>query len=178
MALTKERGVEPKDVQTDQIEMHPTYDPFDAHTLVRYTVSNQIAITLRDVSKREGLITALFKAGLNTLSSIDFRTSKLREYRDQARVMAVRAAKDKAELLARELGMKVGKPLNIIEQGSPVYYGYGGRYNRWSMAQQNQQNVAANAGGADTDDEGTVALGQIGINASVQVMFELVDGGS
>ena len=180
IAVAKDSGIEAKDVQTDRLELRPEYEDREfaqqysgkLPKLLGYFAHNRISITLRDVSKREDLITALLKAGINSIESVDFQTSKLREYRDQARLMAIRAAKEKAELMARELGMKVGKPVTITEQSYPSYYA--GRSNRLSNVQQTVAEVPS----AASEDGGTVALGQIGVSATVQIIFELVDTGS
>jgi uncharacterized protein YggE len=122
MVVVKEMGIEAKDVQTDRLSMYPNYQYHNGAesdkppTFVGYCVSNHVCIVLRDISKCEDLITALFAAGINTIDDVTFQTSKLREHRDQARLLAVRAAKEKAALIAGEFGMKVGKPITIKEE--------------------------------------------------------------
>ncbi len=54
--------------------------------------------------------------GANRLYGVQFATSELRKYRDVARVMATRAAKEKAESLTREIGRKIGKAYSIEEE--------------------------------------------------------------
>ena len=54
------------------------------------------------------------------------RTSKLRQYRDQARIQAVKAAKEKALALAGELGAKVGKAHSMTEGSHDMSIGMGG----------------------------------------------------
>jgi hypothetical protein len=43
------------------------------------------------------------------VQGIQFRTSELREFRDQARALATGAAREKAEAMAAELGMEIGR---------------------------------------------------------------------
>ena len=114
----------------------------------------------------------MLQAGATYIHGVDFRTTELRKYRDQARALAIKAAREKAEALARELGQQVGAPLHINEEQSGWYswYGswWGGRYGNVAT-----QNVVQNAGGQAWGGEGTIAPGQISVTARVAVEFEL-----
>ena len=78
--------------------------------------------------------------------------------------MAVKHALDKATKMAGELGQKVGKPLRILEHSAGLY----SSYPRQQMAQPSASVVSPNG----LSYEG-LALGQIAINAGVNVIFEL-----
>ena len=169
LAVAKEMGIEEKDLQTARLVVQPQYDEGNAYRkgsrkLIGYLASGQIAITLREPSKCEELISSLLKAGINTIEDIDFRTSEAREYRDKARLMAVQAAKEKAALLAGEFGMTVGKPITIAEDPES-----GRSSNRGVLV-----NYLTGGGYRTEDGEGqTVALGQISITAKVSITFDL-----
>src|SRR5207248_3032718 len=111
------------------------------------------------------------------LQGVQFRTSELRKYRDQARSMAIKAAREKADALARDLGQKVGKAITINEEQSN-YWAY---YNAWGYQngyQNMSQNVMQNAGGGSasaTSGDTTVAPGQISVTARVSVTFALTE---
>jgi uncharacterized protein YggE len=83
--------------------------------------------------------------------------------------MAIKAAKEKAIDLARDLDMKVGKPRTIGEAG--IGY-YGGRsYFGWGgNAMQNSAQVAPGGGGEGGE---TMPLGQIAVRANVSVTFDM-----
>jgi uncharacterized protein YggE len=175
-AVAKDLGIEPVDVQTDQIRLQPEYDSYAQQTrdkprrLIAYSATTRLSITLRDVSKADELLAKLLKAGVNTINDVDFRTTKLRARRDEARKLAIHAAREKAELLAAELGQKIGRPLTISEEPTPGYYPRGW----YGAATQVQVNASARSEeGPPADEGGTVALGQIGVTASVSVTFEL-----
>lgn len=130
-----------------------------------------IVVEIRKIEGFEDILSAAFKNGATHVHSIQFRTSELRKYRDQARSIAIRAARDKAVALAGELGQTVGDPLSIGEGYSRWWSGYGswwgsGRYNRMS------QNVSQIAG-SPSDNGGTIAVGQIAVTAQVSVTFEM-----
>ena len=163
--LTRRYEVAPKDVQTDYVRVEPRYRGNDETRLfVGYAVRKDLLFTLRDVSKAEALLSEVIESGITRVNGVSFRTSQLRKHRDEARVLAIRAAREKAVALAGELGQKVGKAYSIEEEAPP-------------SGRMMMQNVSSNAVGfADGDaaaSSGTLALGQINVNARVTVRFEL-----
>jgi uncharacterized protein YggE len=109
------------------------------------------------------------------LYNVDFRTTELRKYRDQARAMAIKAAKEKATALCHELDVKCGKPLSINAQEYGGYYGWpGGRWGgrNYGSMMNASQNVAQSNNGGSADSAGeTMSIGQISVSASVSVSF-------
>jgi uncharacterized protein YggE len=106
------------------------------------------------------LLSDVLKAGVTRLSNVEFRNSKIRQHRDQARAMAIRAAQEKAKLLAGEIGQSIGPAYSITEAGE-------NRYDNVS------QNVAGTAGRAAEESEGAIAPGSISVTAQVTVSFRL-----
>ena len=169
-------GVETKDIQTDYIHVEPRYDNLTTATVLRhYTVRKSIAVTLRDVARFEQVLSGALQNGATHVLGVQFLTSELRRHRDEARAQAIRAAREKAIALAGELNARVGKVLTIQEYGGgPPWHFYtnswwGGRFDGQGMNQVSVQG-GANSGELLGD---AIALGQIGISASVNVSFEL-----
>lgn len=167
--------VDAKNIQTDYISIQPEYESgsfkFQGRGASGFYVRKTLAITLKDISKFEELLGSVVSAGANYIHGIEFRTSELRKYRDQARALAIKAAQEKATALAKELGRSVGRPHSIQEGRIGWYSGYGSWWgSRWGgqMSQNVSQNVNSPAQG-----ESTVPLGQISVTASVSVSFEL-----
>ena len=132
-----------------------------------------VEIRLREVAGFQAILTGVLTNGVNYVNNIDFRTTQLRKYRDQARAMAVRAAKEKAEALTSELGAKLGKVTSINANDSSGYYGNYWGMNRGFNGYNNAnavQNVAAVAGTSDAEED-TFAVGQISVSATVNVSF-------
>lgn len=173
LSMTKKFDILPKHVQTDYISIEPTYKSnVDERIIIGYFVRKTIVITLRDIFKFEDVLSSALKSGVNKVQGIQFRTTELRKHRDRARALAIKAAKEKAVALATELGQKVGRPRSINEQSAGWWdsygYGWGSRW-QYGMAQNVVQNVGEGAG----SEEGTIAPGQIRVNARVSVSFEL-----
>jgi hypothetical protein len=170
-------GVEPKYLQTDHISIEPTYEDYsERRKITGYAVRKTIVVTLKDVSRFEALLTAVLEGnGANHVHGIEFRTTELRKYRDQARSLAIKAAQEKAQAMAGELGQPVGRPYSIQENHS--YWGSG--YNSWWGSRWGggpTQNVMQEMGsGASLESDSTLAPGQITVSAQVTVSFELLE---
>ncbi len=177
LTFLKNSGLKDKDIQTDCISVEPDYDYNKSHVQpVAYIVRKSIEVRLTAVTNFEGTLTGLLTNGVNYVHGIDFRTSQLRKYRDQARELAIKAAKEKADDMASALGVKRGKvsSINVNDWSS----GWGGYQNRWGAQWgfngqvQNVQNpgVLSDAAGADTAAE-TFSVGEISVSATVNVSF-------
>lgn len=85
---------------------------------IGYFVRKTVVVTLSDLALFESLLSQSLEAGATHVHGVEFRTTELRRYRDQARALAVNAAREKAEALCAELGKQVGEPKDIREQYS------------------------------------------------------------
>jgi uncharacterized protein YggE len=174
IAAVKRLGVEEKHIQTDFINISPEYEyrSDEIDRIVGYRVGKTLVITLTDINQFDDLLTETLEAGANFVYGIDFRTTELRQYRDQARALAIQAAQEKAQALAGELGRVAGEPQSINEQSSGWYSSYGSWWgSRWGNMVS--QNVVQNAGLEAFTTEGGTAPGQISVSAKVMVTFEL-----
>jgi uncharacterized protein YggE len=162
MALAHTAGVEAKNVQTSALTMGPEYTDEKIPKLLGYRVSQTIAITLTDLSKYEGLMTSFLKVGVNRVDGIDFLVSDPRKYREDARLKAVRAAREKANTMAAELGQSLGKPWEITEEADPERTAY------LNANFQQRSNFVAPG-----QESSTIAGGEVTIRSTVRVSFQL-----
>ncbi len=175
LAVAQKHGVEPKYIQTDFISIEPRYkDNYEKDYLIGYFVRKTIVITLKDISKFEDMHTGALESVANYEQVIDLSTTELRKYRDQARELAIKAAKEKATALSGELGQKVGKTRSIQEDQAGWWSGYSSWWgSAWRGGNPMTQNVTQEAGGGNFNTETALAPGQITVNARVTVSFEL-----
>jgi uncharacterized protein YggE len=170
-------GVEAKDISTDRYIIQPIYVPYDSLNISGYRIDNIVSITMRDVDKASNAIAAAFQAGANQVVNVEFYTSELRKYRDQAREMAMKAASEKANALAQAAGADADCVLNINENSWSYYHGHfwwsgGNNQNLWT--QNVAQNVAPSSGNAtQPNDDSPVSMGQISVRAEVSATFGL-----
>jgi hypothetical protein len=176
IAVIKACGIPESDIQTDYLSIEPRYkDDYRKDTFLGYFVRNAFVVTLKEPDKVEELVTKILASGVNYLQGIDFQTTEFKKYREQARELALKAAKEKAEKMAAVLGQTVGSPVQINEaySGSPWWY-----YSSWSgwgfgRSQGMSQNVIQDVRPASGEISDTIALGKISIRANVMVTFEM-----
>ena len=165
IALARRYQVPATQIQTGHISLEERFSDEEATRRPRvftgYAVSKSIAIILRDVSKAEALLGELFKTGITRISSVDFRTTQDRKFRDQARAMAMKSAQEKAKAMALEVGQGIGKAFTIAEEGSTRPFPANNISGFYLPA------------GSVADSPSAIALGQISITARVTVSFEL-----
>ena len=168
LAIARRHNVKPEDVQTSQITVQPKYNTDDMEyetrrgirrVLIGYEVAKTISIRLREIARFDVMLADILKAGITRLSNLEFRDSQLRKHRDEARRMAIRAAKEKATLLAGEIGQSIGPAYSITETVRD--------YTPRAM-----QNAVSNAGEAG-ESETALAAGTLAVTAQVTVRFRL-----
>lgn len=178
-ALEKE-GVDAKDIQTDSIGMAPYYENKNNRNTRKYAAQKSIVCIIRDPAIFEKTLKAALAAGVTHVQGIDFKTTELRKYRDMARLNAIKAAKEKADLFTEALGAKTGNPLSISESywndsGSWTWrfslWGSSSYYHRSHAGQQNVSQATSNNQG--NEQEVVDGLGQITISSTVYVSFQI-----
>ena len=171
-------GIEARDISTDWYVIEPIYEDYESLQIKGYRIHNIVAITMRDVDQTSDAIAAAFQAGANQVVNVEFYTSELRKYRDQAREMAMKAASEKASALSQAADADTDCVLNISENSWSYFNGrnwwYGGNnQNLWT--QNAVQNAAPSGSGSETpaSDDSPVSAGHISIRAEVSVTFAL-----
>lgn len=177
VAAAQRTGVTVERIQTDYLNIEPRYrDEYSQREFLGYFVRRTIAITLREPERFNELLSACLQAGANYVHGIDFRTTDLRNQRDYARTLAIRAAEEKAQDLAGELNQRIGQPYSIQEEPGGWYQPYSSWWGRGAAAMT--QNVIQSVGGGAPLPEGGIALGEISVTARVTVSFELQSASS
>jgi uncharacterized protein YggE len=171
-------GIEQKDIATDWYTIEPLYEDYDSLTIKGYRIHNIVEVTMRDATQSNDAMIAAFQAGANQVVDVQFYTSELRKYRDQARELAMKAAQEKADALSSAAGAEVGCILTITENTQSNFYGggwwwYGYGSNQNLMTQNVIQNAAPTGGEASTLDDGPLSAGQISVRAEVVASFGL-----
>ncbi len=124
-AALKRLGIDPKDMKTGDLGVVPIYDhPREkAPVLVGYTVTYNLAVTVRKLDELGTVLDRLVESGANRNVGISFGCSNAEQLLDQARAKAVAEARKRAELYATGAGASLGQVLSITE----------GSYNPWPM---------------------------------------------
>lgn len=158
-------GIERRMVQTSQASIYPryAYDDKGTQRFDTYVSTRTLTITLRDFTKIPRLLDGAVDAGITGASQGAYTTTKLREHRDDARLQAVRASREKASAMATELGMRVGTPLTVVEETYESYY-----------PRPMNQNVMMRDGDMSAATA-EVVPGELAVSAAVVITFDLVE---
>ncbi|PRR79740.1 SIMPL domain-containing protein [Clostridium vincentii] len=111
-------GVFPKDIQTQNYNIRPTFDYIDGRQVFRgYEVSNNIKVIIRNINFAGELIDTAVRNGANTVSGISFIVSDQTTYYYKALMLAVEDAQNKASVMANKLKVSLDTiPIQINEQ--------------------------------------------------------------
>jgi hypothetical protein len=146
------------DVQTQSISLNPQYDYEKKKR--NYNATQTIEILLKNITQYDGFMEGLVDAGINKINGIEFKTSKLIEYQSEARKLAMKEAKLKAEDYVSVLGQKVGKAITITDNTQNYY-------------PQPMYAIKTMAMDQEVTPRETLAIGEINITATVNVSFLL-----
>tara|TARA_R110002072_G_scaffold55904_3_gene145083 strand:+ start:1933 stop:2682 length:750 start_codon:yes stop_codon:yes gene_type:complete len=163
----KRQKIEEKYIQTDYVHISPHFEYGGDVTIDYYNVSQSFSIVLEDLDKYEEILSELLNLGINQVKNIEFRTSKLKEYRYQVRKMAIEAAKEKAEFLSGEVNIELGEITNISEYVSPPQSSFGNR-NYANYSQNSAQSFSGNFSGTNA-----LSVGLLSLKASIQLTYSL-----
>jgi uncharacterized protein len=169
LTISKKYVTDSKDIKTDYLSVSEHYerkklardDDTTTSVFAGYKVSRTMVIKVRDVTRFEAALSDFVGAGVSNISGVVFATSRLRQYKDEARANAMVAAKEKAAALAGRIGQKIGRAVSIIEKDIGSY-------------QSPSSNSSRNSFSVDGDDpQNAEGIGTISIKAQVEVRFIL-----
>lgn len=116
-------GVAKKDIQTSLYSVQPMYEHnISAKKLTGYQVSNIVKVTVKDLRKAGDVIDKAIAAGANNVQGPSFELDNDAALRDKALAAAVKAAANKAKVIAGALGVRLGSVRAVSESvGRPIY---------------------------------------------------------
>ena len=114
-AAVKALGVAERDIQTTRYDFSPIYDVKDNGRSVTtgYTVTNAVVVKVRNLANVGKVIDAALANGANRVDSLEFSTSDPSAAKDAALADAARDARSKADAVARALGVRIVRILNV-----------------------------------------------------------------
>jgi uncharacterized protein YggE len=172
LAFVKSQGVADKDIMTTSYDITPQYsysNPCAPGTacpmyiasskVTGYQVSETIQVTMHDLTAVGALLGGLGKLSVQNISGPSFALDDPSAGYDAARADAIVKAKIQAALLAKQLGVSLGKIVNFSESSGntpyPVY------------------SMGAGATNAATAPTPTVPTGENTYTASVYITYEI-----
>ncbi len=172
----RNQNVPAQDIATDYFSVLPeyNYNSGSMRTITGYRTSNALSVALHQISQLSDVLTVALEAGVTSVDDVSFSTSRLRELRDQARTMAIKAALEKAQGMAAAANLTVGSVQSITDNSNWYYAGWGWSSRMSSAANlaNMTQNVAQASASASEQlpEDGEFSLGQIVVQAEVDVI--------
>ncbi|HDQ22683.1 MAG TPA: DUF541 domain-containing protein [Candidatus Uhrbacteria bacterium] len=124
----KTLGIASEDIQTTNYSIYPRYDWKDGMQVLRgYIVNQNVTVKIRQTDKIDQVLRIAGELKLNQIGGLSFGIDQPEVYRQEARVKALENAKEKANELARVMGVKLGKVVSFSENENyfpkalPVY---------------------------------------------------------
>lgn len=153
-------GTAEEDIQTTSFNVYPQsdYDYQGAITRTYFSVENTVYVTVRNLDTLGATLDAVARSGANNIYGINFDVSDKTEAQRTAQSLAVDSAKMQAKDLADAAGVTLGDLISISTASTSYdpYYGYG-----------------MGGGGGAAYEAVPISSGQIPINSSVTLVFEI-----
>jgi uncharacterized protein YggE len=154
------QGIAREHIQTQYANFGPVYRDFKSTEVLYYEATQTIHVCIKNLDQLDQIVDDLLKMEVHRISRPQFRTTKLADFRNEARLKAVMLAKEKAQAMAGVLDQKIGKAYQIMEEqfASPMA----------NLAYAEAAPVP-NADGTSN----SFAPGQLEVKATVKVSFYL-----
>jgi len=170
IAFVKNEGVADKDIKTTGFNIYPRYEwykagscwppcPSGRRVLVAYEVRQTLQVKVRDMAKIGIIVQGATEEGANQVSDLQFTIDDEDELKKQARTQAIDEAKTKAETLAAQLDVNLGKVVEFNESGV---------YPRYYMMEM-EETAMGKGGGEDLQIE----TGENKISVTVTITYEI-----
>lgn len=160
----KSMGIEDKDIQTSTYNIYPQYSyQNDKQTLEGYQVENMVKVTVRNIDKVGDILDAVAKEGINRTYGISFGLLDTDAAYKQALQKAIDNARGKADVMAKQAGVTLKKPVAIYEGSAPQsVYQY-----------EKRVGVAYDMGEEARASSIPISSGELEIEANVTVVYEI-----
>ncbi len=116
--LARELGISDADITSAEVRIRPRYDHPDAR-LLGYDVSRDIRVVLKDLNRYTELVNGAIEAGISTLGNIQLDVSQRASLEVNSLAAAMAIARRKAQIIAAEAGVSLGKVTGVTEAGLP-----------------------------------------------------------
>ena len=171
LAYLKKQNIDDKDIKSEYGGLNPKYSydqivcvrypcPQSEPKIIGYTATQSITVKIRAVDNANEVKTGLAEIGVTNISGPTFSIDNEDALKDQARSKAIDDAKEKAQTLARELGVRLGKVTNFSENS-------GGYYPMYSAKDMMSSSVSSSAPAPE------LPKGENKITSNVSVTYEI-----
>lgn len=164
LSLLKEKGIDEKDIRTNNVGLDPIYDWNNGRKITGYEMTTEIVVSSVPIDEAGTIISDSVNAGINSIDSVQYQCSNFDELYAEALKNAITSARKKADLMAEAGGKKVVAMTQVQELSS------GDQAVAYTSNNMKQMAVME----ADSADTGTSLMpGQVEVDAEVSVTFSI-----
>ena len=143
--FVKKQGIDPKDITTSNFSVYPSYDYKNGTNQVNgYQGNESVTVRVHGVDKSTEVLGKILDGavanGSNQIQGVQFSSNDPDNLKQEARKQAINKARQKAQELADQAGLKLGKVVNISDNSTsyptplPYALGMGGGGDAKSIA--------------------------------------------
>jgi uncharacterized protein YggE len=116
----KKLGIDEKYIKTINYSLYPNYDYQAGQKIIGYNANLTLQVKVKDFDKINQVIDQATALGANQVGSLNFTIDEERQeqLKTEARKQAIEKAKEKAQQIAKDGGLRLGKIVNIKENVS------------------------------------------------------------
>ncbi len=135
IAFIKSKGVEDKDIKTQNYNLEPRYQYYSCPTplakgtspesfpirpcppaeIVGYTITQTVSVKIRNFSKIGDILSGVVQKGANQTSQLEFTIDDAAALQNKAKQEAIEKARRQAEAIAQAGGFKIGRLISVDE---------------------------------------------------------------
>jgi uncharacterized protein YggE len=143
LAYLAEQGIAETDIKTQNYNLYPryryeericaagtSYCPPGERVADGFEVTQTVSVKVRQTDEAGGIIAGVGERGATNISSLNFTIDDTDELTAEARAAAITDAQEKAQVLAKQLGVQIMRLANYSEAGG----GYQPYYNDRAMS--------------------------------------------
>lgn len=169
----KDGGVADKDIKTLSYSINPHYEytqpactsngcPSGKSVLTGYDVAQSIEVKVRDLTKAGELFGTLGSSGVQNVNGLSFSIDDIDSVKAIARAEAIMTAKEKAQKIAKDLGVRLVKITSFYDSGDNVVAPYASDYARTDGMMLAKSSVAPQ-----------IPAGEQKVTANVTITYEI-----
>jgi len=180
--VLKDAGIDEKDIKTTNYSVYPSYDyvktvpmplspvssvspdiyyPNGKQVLSGYVVNESMEVKIRKLDKAGDILAKVSEIGLNNVSGLTFSVDKEDVVKNKARETAINNAKEQAKILAKQLGVRLGKLISFSDAGNYTF-------NRYDSMKSYAPAMASGSGVAPE-----ISAGENKITSNVTLVYEI-----
>ncbi len=168
----KKIGIDDKDIKTEYTSINPKYEytqgevramiypPIPANpVIIGYTSSHTLSVKVREIGKVSEVQKIFAEVKVQNVSGPDLSIDDVDAIKIDAREKAIKDAKAEAEVLAEQLGVRLGKIVSFSESGNDTYPMY--------------MSARADVATGKSSPEATIATGEQTVTSNVSITYKI-----